>query len=505
MLRNQLVRLLRRAAERRVAALLAFVLAAAAQFWAMRVPVSAALPDSLSVAAGELLTLGGLAGEPPILQHQGRGSIDVRFERARLAPETASLLARLGIAVPDADGPISWVTTSGTDAVSVFELMRAGVDDAIGVLGLEVLAGPATRVVQLEIDADAPLRVRMGTALDPGAPASRKLLRVGGQEIALDGALPLQVLVPAGAPLRAVLPLPDAGEVLRVPLGVIHEGRDGSGLALRAIGARAPGGRYVWFACAAPAGRQLWRGAATLAGGRCAGAGTLHVDELQLAAGSIALRARGSGWLWRVGGPAGTVLLDRLTRNPALAALLMLVDALLAGWLLLAALSLRRTARYRVFLSYRRDDSAGHAGRLYDRLVESLGRGAVFIDVATIPPGAYFARIIARRIADAESVLVVIAPEWLDARDAAGRRRLDLPDDFVRREIEMALAQHKRVIPVLVGGAAMPAEAELPPSLRGLATLNAVVITHANFERDADALAERLAADADAQQDLADA
>jgi len=167
----------------------------------------------------------------------------------------------------------------------------------------------------------------------------------------------------------------------------------------------------------------------------------------------------------------------------------VLVDALLAGWLVLAALSLRRRARYRVFLSYRRDDSAGHAGRLYERLVDDLGHGAVFIDVEKIPAGAHFEQVIAGRIATAETVLVVIAPGWVDARDAAGSR-LEQPADFVRREIEMALAQAKRVIPVLVGGARMPAAGELPPTIRPLAALNAVVVSHASFNRDADALAE---------------
>jgi hypothetical protein len=493
MLRNQLVRLLRRAAERRVLALVVFVVAAAAQFWAMRVPLGGDLPDTIAAPAGAALTLTGLAGEPPLLNHQGSGSIDVRFERARLAPDTAQLLAQLGVTVPDADGPISWVTTSGAEGISVLDVARADAAAAVGVLTLRVLSGSSESVAQFGLEADAPLRVKIGTSLVPGAPGSRKLLRVGAQEVKLDGALPLQVLVPASAPMRAVLPLGAAGDVVNVSVGALRERATGdAGLIVRGIGVRAEDGRYDPFACGAASGRLLWRGAATLARGRCPGAGTLQVEELRIGAEGIEAITRGTGWAWRDGAPLGPTLFERLTDNPALAALVMLGDALVAGWLLLALLSLRRTVRYRVFLSYRRGDSAGHAGRLYDRLVETLGRGAVFIDVEKIPPGSYFEQVIARRIADAESVLVVIAPDWLTTRDAAGRRRLDVPEDFVRREVEMALGANKRVIPVLVGGAPMPAESDLPASIRTLARLSAVVITHASFERDADALADVL-------------
>ena len=92
-----------------------------------------------------------------------------------------------------------------------------------------------------------------------------------------------------------------------------------------------------------------------------------------------------------------------------------------------------------VFISYRRDDSAGFAGRLADALEQRLGAGAVFRDVDDIQPGADFEAVIARGLDQVRAVLVVIGPGWLDAA-VDGQRRLDRADDFVRREVEQALA-----------------------------------------------------------------
>src|SRR5688572_4986062 len=120
------------------------------------------------------------------------------------------------------------------------------------------------------------------------------------------------------------------------------------------------------------------------------------------------------------------------------------------------------------FMSYRREDAPGHAGRLADRLLDRFGHGSVFMDVDSIEAGADFTEEIARSIAASEAVLVVIGPGWLAARTSSGSRRLDEQDDFVCREIEAAFSSDVRVIPVLVGGAQMPAEAELPSSIGAL-------------------------------------
>ncbi|WP_068639557.1 toll/interleukin-1 receptor domain-containing protein [Thauera butanivorans] len=136
-----------------------------------------------------------------------------------------------------------------------------------------------------------------------------------------------------------------------------------------------------------------------------------------------------------------------------------------------------------LFVSYRREDSAGFAGRLTDALEQRLGAGSVFRDVDDIRPGADFEIAIEHSLRQVQAVLVVIGPGWLAAsRD--GERRLDRADDHVRREIECALASGKPVVPVLVGGAAMPAVEALPPSLRGLANRHALSLDDASWPAD---------------------
>ena len=122
-----------------------------------------------------------------------------------------------------------------------------------------------------------------------------------------------------------------------------------------------------------------------------------------------------------------------------------------------------------IFVSYRRQETSHLAGRLYDRLADRFGEGQVFIDVDPIEPGVDFAEEISRAVAICKVLLAVIGPNWLTAADEQGHRRLDDPDDIVRLEIEDALARDVRVIPILVEGAAMPGQRDLPESLAGLA------------------------------------
>jgi hypothetical protein len=138
-----------------------------------------------------------------------------------------------------------------------------------------------------------------------------------------------------------------------------------------------------------------------------------------------------------------------------------------------------------IFVSYRRQENSGLAGRLYDRLAGHFGEDQVFIDVDTIEPGVDFAEEISRAVAACEVLLAVIGPNWLTASDKRGRRRLDDPDDSVRLEIEAALARDVRVIPVLVDGAVMPDRDDLPDSLARLARRNAFLIRHESFHPDA--------------------
>lgn len=149
-----------------------------------------------------------------------------------------------------------------------------------------------------------------------------------------------------------------------------------------------------------------------------------------------------------------------------------------------------------VFVSYRRTDAQGWAGRLGGDLAEAFGDVARFFDLASIPPGADFLVEIERAIAQADAALVLIGPRWLDAPDATGARRLDDPDDVVRLEVASALTRTIPVIPVLLGGASMPRSSELPEPLRPLSRRNAVELTDSRWEYDRDHLFEALEAQA---------
>jgi hypothetical protein len=110
----------------------------------------------------------------------------------------------------------------------------------------------------------------------------------------------------------------------------------------------------------------------------------------------------------------------------------------------------------KVFISYRRDDSAGSAGRLHDRLALEFGRDLLFMDVDAIPLGLNFVKVLHEEVAKCNVLLAVIGPNWLSARDDQGNRRLDDPHDFVRVEIAAALQRDIPVIPILLDGAKVP-------------------------------------------------
>jgi hypothetical protein len=146
-----------------------------------------------------------------------------------------------------------------------------------------------------------------------------------------------------------------------------------------------------------------------------------------------------------------------------------------------------------VFISYRREDSAGHAGRLCDALSARLGPERVFMDLEGIAAGADFPTALARELERAQTVLVLIGPRWLAAADAHGARRLDAPQDYVRLEIQAALDSGKRVLPVLVGGATMPSEGHLPEAIAALARRQAVTLSDARWAADLEGLVAALA------------
>lgn len=137
----------------------------------------------------------------------------------------------------------------------------------------------------------------------------------------------------------------------------------------------------------------------------------------------------------------------------------------------------------RFFLSYRRDDSAGFAGRLADALEARFGAGSVFRDVDDIAPGEDFVQALDRHLREVDAVLVVIGPRWINDT------RLHDSADFVRREIENALAFDKPLLPLLVGGATMPAQQVLPESLHALARKQAMTLSDADWKRNVEDLA----------------
>jgi hypothetical protein len=142
------------------------------------------------------------------------------------------------------------------------------------------------------------------------------------------------------------------------------------------------------------------------------------------------------------------------------------------------------TAPHRIFLSYRRGDTAGHVGRLYDELVRYFGKARVFMDIDGIAPGEDFVNVLDARLRDAAVVLVVIGPRWAGV-DAEGRRRLDNPNDFVRLEVTAALRRADvALVPVLCDGAEMPAEGSLPEPLTPLARRNAMVVSDLRWQHD---------------------
>ncbi|MFL6353621.1 MAG: ankyrin repeat domain-containing protein [Bryobacteraceae bacterium] len=138
-----------------------------------------------------------------------------------------------------------------------------------------------------------------------------------------------------------------------------------------------------------------------------------------------------------------------------------------------------------IFISYRRDDTAGYAGRLYDQLSAHFGEERVFMDVSAIEPGEDFAKTIDTKLHTCDAALVLIGRNWLN-------KRLNDPADFVSLEIRSALERGIPVIPVLVDDTHMPAAAELPPPLAPLCRRQAVELTNSMFRDDVNRLIQTL-------------
>ena len=145
-----------------------------------------------------------------------------------------------------------------------------------------------------------------------------------------------------------------------------------------------------------------------------------------------------------------------------------------------------------IFISYRRDDTEGEAGRLFDDLTRALGDDAVFMDVSGIDPGTDFRKAIDDNVGGCGVLLAMIGPTWATITGAGGQRRLDDSNDYVRLEIASALRRNIPVIPVLVHDAKMPHHDQLPDNLQDLAYRNSVEITHARWNSDVQLLIKAL-------------
>ena len=146
-----------------------------------------------------------------------------------------------------------------------------------------------------------------------------------------------------------------------------------------------------------------------------------------------------------------------------------------------------------LFISYRRS-SALIVDHIHEKLTSRLGGVRIFLDRNDIEPGAAFPDRLKRGVMEASLVLVVIGRDWISAQDERTyRRRLDVPNDWVRKEIELALAGPGTVIPVLIEDTPMPTPEQLPDSIAGLAQKNAIVLSRDHFNDDVTKLAEFIA------------
>lgn len=130
------------------------------------------------------------------------------------------------------------------------------------------------------------------------------------------------------------------------------------------------------------------------------------------------------------------------------------------------------TPEHSIFISYRRSDSSDIVGRIYDKLISHYGQSSVFKDVDSIPYGVDYREHIRHWVNRCQVMLVIIGPDWLETKGQDGQRRLDDPEDWVRLEIEMALARGIPIVPLLINNASLPSSGVLPTSLQQLAYQN---------------------------------
>jgi hypothetical protein len=138
----------------------------------------------------------------------------------------------------------------------------------------------------------------------------------------------------------------------------------------------------------------------------------------------------------------------------------------------------------KVFISYRREDTASAAGRIYDRLTRVLAKSHVFFDVSAIKGGEDFEKSIESAIASSNAALIFIGGRWLEPTPPANSVRILELRDYVRAEVRGALSRPILVLPILVEGAPMPRPEQLPEDVRAITTKNALPLRHESFDDD---------------------
>jgi hypothetical protein len=150
----------------------------------------------------------------------------------------------------------------------------------------------------------------------------------------------------------------------------------------------------------------------------------------------------------------------------------------------------------RVFISYRHDDTAGYAGWIKGALEQRLGNAAeIFIDIDNIPVGTDFVQHIQHEVGRCDVMLALIGPSWLTTQKADGTRRLDDPNDFIRLELEAAIAHGRKVLPILLHGAKMPEPGEVPSSLQPVTYKEALEVSEKRFDYDIGQLVQYISHD----------
>ena len=144
----------------------------------------------------------------------------------------------------------------------------------------------------------------------------------------------------------------------------------------------------------------------------------------------------------------------------------------------------KKKGQGRIFISYRRSDTQGYAGRLSDSLEAYFGGKRVFRDIEDIKGGSEYAKDIEKSLSSADAVIVLMGPNWLSVTGEDGKRRIDDPEDWVSQEIVTAIEQGIRVFPVLIEGTVLPRKDELPEKLAPILNYNAITISDRNWDAD---------------------